>query len=126
MHRTPRRTRRTHTCGGSRCAVSKARRSATSSWRRSVYSYWKRGMKFPMFDVHDQPDQNVTTEKRNTSTVPTQALTLLNNEFVLMQARYFAERILKEAGSDPTAQIKTMYRIALSREPNNSELTGNL
>ncbi len=96
------------------------------TWRRSVYSYWKRGMKFPMFDVHDQPDQNVTTEKRNTSTVPTQALTLLNNEFVLMQARYFADRILKEAGSDPTAQIKTMYRIALSREPNKSELTGNL
>jgi hypothetical protein len=53
-----------------------------ATWRRSVYSYWKRGMKFPMFDVHDQPDQNVTTEKRNITTVPTQALTLLNNEFV--------------------------------------------
>ena len=44
-----------------------------------------------MFEVHDQPDPNVTCEKRNVTTVPTQALTLLNNEFVLIQARHFAE-----------------------------------
>jgi hypothetical protein len=98
-----------------------------ATWRRSVYSYWKRGMKFPMFDVHDQPDQNVTTEKRNITTVPTQALTLLNNEFVLLQARYLAERVAREAGSnDPAAQIKTLYRIALSREPSPAELAGQL
>ncbi len=39
-----------------------------------------------MFEVHDQPDPNVTCEKRNVTTVPTQALTLLNNEFVLIHA----------------------------------------
>jgi hypothetical protein len=98
-----------------------------ATWRRSVYSYWKRGMKFPMFEVHDQPDQNVTTEKRNVTTVPTQALTLLNNEFVLLQARYLAERVMQEAGSDdPAAQIKTLYRIALSRAPGTTELEGQL
>jgi hypothetical protein len=98
-----------------------------ATWRRSVYSYWKRGMKFPMFDVHDQPDQNVTTEKRNITTVPTQALTLLNNEFVLLQARYLAERVMREAGSsDSAAQVKMLYRIALSREPSASELAGQL
>jgi hypothetical protein len=97
------------------------------TWRRSVYSYWKRGMRFPMFDVHDQPDANVTTEKRNITTVPTQALTLLNNEFVLLQARYLADRVMREAGSnDPAAQIKTLYRIALSREPSQAELGGQL
>lgn len=96
-----------------------------ATWRRSIYSYWKRGMKFPMFDVHDQPDQNVTTEKRNITTVPTQALTLLNNEFVLLQARYLAERVIREAGgSDPAAWIKTLYRIALGREPSGAELAG--
>jgi hypothetical protein len=98
-----------------------------ATWRRSVYAYWKRGMKYPMFDVHDQPDQNVTTEKRNITTVPTQALTLLNNQFVLLQARYLAERVVREAGSsDPAAQVKTMYRIALSREPGARELSGQL
>ena len=97
-----------------------------SNWRRSVYSYWKRGMKYPMFEVMDQPDVNITCEKRNVSTVPTQALTMLNNEFVLIQARYLAERVTAEAGNDPAAQVKQLYRIALSRSPSDKELQGNL
>jgi hypothetical protein len=96
------------------------------TWRRSIYSYWKRGMKFPMFDVHDQPDQNITTEKRNVSTVPTQALTLLNNEFMLLQAQYLAERVKSVAGDAPEAQIKALYRIALSREPFQSEFSTSM
>jgi hypothetical protein len=82
-------------------------------------------MKYPMFDVHDQPDQNVTTEKRNITTVPTQALTLLNNEFVLIQARHLAERVMKEtSGNDAAAQVQTLYRITLGREPAERELSG--
>src|SRR5262245_3259011 len=97
-----------------------------STWRRSVYAYWKRGLKYPMFEVHDQPDPNVTCEMRNTTTVPTQALTLLNNEFVLIQARNFAERVTREAGADSEKQIRLLYRIALSREPERKELEQSL
>jgi hypothetical protein len=97
-----------------------------ATWRRSIYSYWKRGMKFPMFDVHDQPDQNITTEKRNVSTVPTQALTLLNNEFTLLQAQYLADRVSKEAGAAPEEQVRALYRIALSRQPGGNELSTSL
>ncbi len=93
-----------------------------ATWRRSIYSYWKRGLKYPMFEVHDQPDPNVTCERRNTTTVPTQALTLLNNEFVLIQARHLAERVRREAGSDATQQIRALYQIALSRAPERKEL----
>ena len=96
------------------------------TWRRSIYSYWKRGLKFPMFEVHDQPDQNVTAEKRNISTVPTQALTLLNNEFVLLQAQHLADRVHNEAGTAQEAQVQTLYRIALSREPSRNELSTSL
>jgi hypothetical protein len=97
-----------------------------STWRRSVYAYWKRGLKYPMFEVHDQPDPNVTCEMRNTTTVPTQALTLLNNEFVLIQARHFAERVMREAGADPANQIRAIYRVALSREPDRKEMDQSL
>lgn len=93
-----------------------------SNWRRSVYSYWKRGLKYPMFEVHDQPDPNVTCERRNTTTVPTQALTLSNNEFVLLQAKYFAERVMRDAGDGLEEQIQTLYQIALSRRPDSTEL----
>ena len=97
-----------------------------ATWRRSIYAYWKRGLKFPLFDVHDQPDQNVTTEKRNVSTVPTQALTLINGEFMLLQARYLADRVIKEASGDATARVKRLYLITLGREPNAQELAFSL
>ena len=97
-----------------------------STWRRGIYSYWKRGMKYPMFEVHDQPDVNVTCEKRTVTTVPTQALTMLNNEFVLVQAQHFAARVAREGGGDPAQQIQALYRIAMAREPTPKELDGNL
>ncbi|PWU09004.1 MAG: hypothetical protein C5B51_06920 [Terriglobia bacterium] len=97
-----------------------------ATWRRSVYSYWKRGMKVPMFDVHDQPDQNFTAERRNISTVPTQALMLLNDEFTLLQSRLLAERVMQEAGSDLPTQVKLLYKIALSRQPTERELRDDL
>jgi mono/diheme cytochrome c family protein len=97
-----------------------------STWRRGIYAYWKRGLKYPMFEVHDQPDPNVTCEKRNITTVPTQALTMLNNEFVLIQARSLAERVSRDAGGDPVKQVRLLYRIALSREPVQKELERNL
>jgi hypothetical protein len=97
-----------------------------ATWRRGVYAYVKRGLKYPMFEVYDEPDLNVTCERRAVSTVPTQALTMLNNEFVLIQANHFADRVWKEAGSDPEKQVKTMYRIAFSREPTQNELKSNM
>ena len=74
-----------------------------------------------MFDVFDQPNASLTCERRDVTTVPTQALTLFNNETFLVQAQDLAARIEKEAGSDPEAQIKLLYRIAFSREANPKE-----
>jgi hypothetical protein len=67
----------------------------------------------------------VTCDRRNSTTVPTQALTLLNDEFVLIQARHFAGRVRQAAGDDPEAQIKSGYQIALSRDPTALELSRN-
>lgn len=96
------------------------------TWRRSVYAYVKRGLKYPMFEVFDAPDSNVTCERRAVSTVPTQSLTLLNNEFTLLQATHFAGRVWKAAGNDPQKQIRELYRIAFSREPSASDMRINL
>lgn len=95
-------------------------------WRRGVYSYYKRGMKYPMFEVFDQPDPNITCERRAVSTVPTQALTLLNNDFVVNQARLFAEHIQKTAGPEQQDQVRAAYRIALSRDPSQKEMRSNV
>jgi hypothetical protein len=91
-------------------------------WRRSVYVYRKRGLPFPMFEVFDLPDQNITCSRRNVSTVPTQALTLLNDDFVLRQAQLFADRIREAAPGDPEAQIRAAYQVALGRPPSDEEM----
>ena len=90
-------------------------------WRRSVYVYRKRGMPFPMFEVFDLPNQNASCGARNVSTTATQALTLLNNEFVLQQARFFTERVVAEAGPKPADQLARAYLIALGRNPSPEE-----
>ena len=102
--------------------IWKSEEDGPDVWRRSVYVYRKRGLAFPMFQVFDLPEQNVTSGARNVSTVPTQALTLLNDEFVLRQAQLFADRVKKDAGDDPARQIDLAYRIALTRPPSPAEL----
>ena len=86
-------------------------------WRRSVYVYRRRSLGFPFFDTFDLPDQNQTAAARNVSTVSTQALTLLNNPFVLNQARLFAARLERAAPGDVERQIELAYRLALTRPP---------
>jgi hypothetical protein len=94
-------------------------------WRRSVYTYQKRGLQYPMFEVFDQPNMNVTCEQRNTTTVPTQALTLLNNAFLLEQAEQFAKRVWTAAGGGAEGQIHEAYRVAMSRSARAAELEAN-
>lgn len=84
-------------------------------WRRSIYVYQRRSLPFPMFETFDHPDMNLSAGQRNMSTVPTQALTLLNNPFVLRQAELLAQRILIEAPDDPVKQIDLGYEYALAR-----------
>ncbi len=90
-------------------------------WRRSVYVFRRRSLGFPFFDTFDLPDQNQTAAARNVSTVSTQALTLMNNPFVLNQAELFAERLEREAPGDLDAQIDLAYLIALTRKPTDAE-----
>lgn len=91
-----------------------------AAWRRGVYVYRRRSLPYPMFDTFDHPDMNVTAGARNVSTVPTQALTLLNNPFVLSQARWLADRVTRESG-DPYAQVNLAYQIALARPATEAE-----
>jgi len=93
----------------------------TAAWRRGVYVYQRRSLPYPMFDTFDHPDMNVTAGARHVSTVPTQALTLLNNPFVLGEAARFAARIAATA-ADPAAQVQAAYRIALARAATPQEL----
>jgi hypothetical protein len=90
-------------------------------WRRSLYVYRRRTLSFPFFETFDLPDQNITTASRNTSTVAPQALTLLNNPFVLGQAELFAQEIQERVPYDVDRQIELAYRSGLTRLPTEVE-----
>ncbi len=87
------------------------------SWRRSVYVFSKRSIRYPMFEAFDQPDMVSSCSKRTRSTVAPQALLLMNNAEVLLQAKYFAQRVTVEAGADIGAQVDWAFMLALSRSP---------
>ena len=89
-----------------------------STWRRSIYVFLKRSIRYPMFEAFDQPDMISSCERRNRSTVAPQALLLMNNAFINMQARFFAQRLQMEAGTDAGAQIDRAFELALARPPN--------
>lgn len=92
-----------------------------ASWRRSVYVFSKRSIRYPMFEAFDQPDMVSSCSQRTRSTVAPQALLLMNNAEVLLQAKHFAQRVAVEAGPDPGAQIERAFELALSRKPTTSE-----
>lgn len=91
------------------------------TFRRSIYIFVKRSVLLPLAEVFDCPVTVVSAPNRPTSTVSPQALALMNNEFVLEQAKFFAERVTTEAGANVQQQIVRAFQIALNRKPNVQE-----
>jgi hypothetical protein len=65
--------------------------------RRALYILVKRSFRFPMLSAFDLPDNITSCGRRDITTVPSQALTLLNNRTMRDQAAAFAWRLLKES-----------------------------
>jgi hypothetical protein len=93
-----------------------------STWRRSLYVFSKRSIRYPFFETFDQPNLVNSVDRRNRSTVAGQALILMNNAAVVVQARKFAERLGRDAGPDAAAQVTRGFQLALGRPPDKDEL----
>jgi hypothetical protein len=95
---------------------SKGGISTDASTRRSVYLPVLRGYLPPLFEVFDFADPDVCTGKRNATTVPGQALYLMNSPFVMERARQAARRLIAEVDEDEV-RLTLLYRRALARPP---------
>jgi hypothetical protein len=92
------------------------------SLRRGLYLFQKRDFPNPVAALFDGPSACLESASyRHVSTVPLQALYLLNNKFVLDRAKAFAERVEKQAGTDRDRQIQEVFRLALGRLPDDRE-----
>ncbi|MDZ4688458.1 MAG: DUF1549 and DUF1553 domain-containing protein, partial [Planctomycetaceae bacterium] len=89
--------------------------------RRSLYINVRRNFLSPMFLAFDFPTPFTTMGKRSTSNVPAQALTLMNNPFVVQQASHWADAITRETNDGPT-RIRRLYQTAFNRDPTGEEL----
>ncbi len=89
--------------------------------RRTLYRVWSRGGRNRLLDAFDCPDPSTTAPSRAVTTTPLQALTMLNNAFVLHMARHFAQRLQREAGRDVDRQVRRAYLLAYGRAPGDEE-----
>ncbi len=90
-------------------------------WRRSVYVYVKRQLLMPMMELFDAPVTTESAARRTESVVPTQALVLMNDEFVEDQAGFLAERAAEQGGDLPSV-VGRIYALAMSRPPADARL----
>ncbi len=82
------------------------------STRRSVYGFIDRQNLPGLFRTFDFASPDTSTPQRYTTTVPQQALFLMNSPFVVEQARHFVQRADVAAQTKDEAKIDRMYRLA--------------
>jgi hypothetical protein len=91
--------------------------------RRSLYLEVRRNFLSPWMLAFDTPVPATTVGRRTVSNVPAQALALLNDPFVVGQARLWAERTLRTVGPSTEERVRHLYRSAFAREPSAREIT---
>lgn len=91
------------------------------SGRRSVYAYIDRQNLPGLFRSFDFASPDVSTPARHETTVPQQALFLMNSPFVVEQARFLAAREEVALRRDPAGKVEALYGLALARRPDPEE-----
>ena len=89
---------------------------------RSVYLPIVRNRLPEMLRLFDFAEPSIIVGRRDVTTVPAQALFLLNSNFVLELSDRMAEQLLA-SGNDESARVRQAYRLSLSRTPSETEIS---
>lgn len=89
---------------------------------RSIYLMQQRLKKHPFLGLFDGADTNASTARRRLTTVPTQALYLMNNEFVHERATSLAKRLIEWSDSEEQC-VSHAFVTALGRPACSEEVT---
>lgn len=89
--------------------------------RRSIYLTVKRDKLIPILQLFDAPDAIQSIGKRNVTTVPPQALAMMNSPFIRKLAEEFAKRVRPDDQKKLEQLVDEVYAIALSRKPRPEE-----
>jgi mono/diheme cytochrome c family protein len=94
--------------------------------RRSIYIHIKRSLQLPLLAAFDSADTDFTCPERFVSTQPTQALGMLNSEFLGEQANLLAEEVTEIAPEDERTQVRLALRRVMQHEPSDADINRGL
>ena len=89
--------------------------------RRAVYRMHLTTGRSPLLDTLDCPSPGVSTPRRRPTTTALQALALLNDAFVVREAKRLAARLAAEK-HDPADQVRLAFETVFGRPPAQPEL----
>ena len=103
------------------------------TYRRSVYHQNARATRIDLMTDFDGPDCAFAAPRRDSTTTPLQALTMMNHPFTQEMSRAFAQRVEQEVrGAGPSDPIQTQldpgpcivraFQLAFTRSPSDAEL----
>jgi hypothetical protein len=96
---------------------------APFSGRRTVYGFIDRQNLPGVFRSFDLASPDTSTPQRHVTTVPQQALFLMNNPFVAEQAKALAARPDVQARTAPEERVRYLVRLIFGRDPDADEVT---
>jgi hypothetical protein len=101
--------------------AKKLEEEGKNSLHRSVYLPLLRTLTPRALEVFDFAEQGMVTGSRDTTTVPTQALYLLNDPFVRQQSQLLAQLLLERKGDDD-ARLQFAYQLTMNRPASAKDL----
>jgi hypothetical protein len=95
---------------------------AAESNHRSVYQAILRGRPMPeVLSLFDLASPNLIVAQREVTTVPAQALFLMNSNFIRNHSRQFADRLLAAKGVSDAQRVDLAYKMAFGRNATQEE-----
>jgi hypothetical protein len=91
-------------------------------FRRSLYVEVKRSKPVTVLEAFDAHVMVPHCEMRNQTTVAPQSLLLLNDTFILENARRLADRLHTEAPTDENERLRRAWRLLFAKDPSESDL----
>jgi hypothetical protein len=108
-----------HTVGGRAADIT----GDSANPRRTVYGFIDRQNLPGMFRSFDFASPDTHSPQRFTTTVPQQALFMMNSPFAVNQAKALATRPDVAGEPEPGKRVDKMYRLLFGRPPTADEIT---